>query len=275
MSKRVIQIYSGNPFSTAVPRSSESIFEWEQKDTSGNIRTYRKFSDGSTAVVPQGGGTGGDLSEYYKSTQVDALLLQKADTSSVAQLDTMVDALSDDVTSLGTNVTALGNSISTLSNYALRGVTVSFSTGKNNASVTASTASNIVNIDVSFPKCTATGGGSTITVDTAVNATSTNPVENKAIFAELQTLQTSINSIQTSVNAQISTMSTLFSSAVASKQDAPTASGSAGQVLGLDSSLRPVWVNQSTGGGTGTGGGGGMSEDQVTAIAMEQALIFG
>ena len=34
------------------------------------------------------------------------------------------------------------------------------------------------------------------------------------------------------------------------KQDAPADAGTAGQVLGLDSSLNPVWVNQSGGGGT-------------------------
>ena len=36
---------------------------------------------------------------------------------------------------------------------------------------------------------------------------------------------------------------------VDAKQDAPSANGTAGQVLGLDNSLRPVWVNQSGGGG--------------------------
>lgn len=34
------------------------------------------------------------------------------------------------------------------------------------------------------------------------------------------------------------------------KQDAPSSAGAAGQVLGLDSNLDPVWVNQSGGGGT-------------------------
>ena len=36
--------------------------------------------------------------------------------------------------------------------------------------------------------------------------------------------------------------------AIDQKQDAPSTSGTAGQVLGLDSNLDPVWVNQSGGG---------------------------
>ena len=36
-----------------------------------------------------------------------------------------------------------------------------------------------------------------------------------------------------------------------SKQDAPSSSGTAGQVLGLNNSLKPVWVDQSGGGGSG------------------------
>lgn len=42
-------------------------------------------------------------------------------------------------------------------------------------------------------------------------------------------------------------------SRISGKQDAPSTAGTAGQVLGLDNSLNPVWVNQS-------GGGGGTTE---------------
>ena len=38
------------------------------------------------------------------------------------------------------------------------------------------------------------------------------------------------------------------SNAISQKQDAPSSAGTAGQVLGLDSNLDPVWVNQSGGG---------------------------
>lgn len=299
MSKRIVQIYSANPFSTAVPESTDTIFEWEQKDTSGNIRTYRKFSNGSTAVVPQGGGGSGgtqDLSEYYKSTEVDALLLQKAGTGAVALLGSSVDLLGSNVETimegldtlgtevieqgatieaLGSNVTShdtsinalgsglisLGSSLASLDANSVKGIVATFSEGNNTAFFGASTSSNIVTLEVKFPKCTATGGGGSVTVDTAMNATSTNPVQNKAIYEQFQAFQTAITGLTTTLS---------------SKQDAPSAAGVAGQVLGLDANLHPTWINQSSGGGTGTGGGGGgMTEDEVTAIAMQQALIFG
>lgn len=41
-------------------------------------------------------------------------------------------------------------------------------------------------------------------------------------------------------------------SAIDGKQDAPTAAGLAGQVLGLDEDLNPVWLDQTGGGGGGT-----------------------
>ena len=41
---------------------------------------------------------------------------------------------------------------------------------------------------------------------------------------------------------------TQVSNAISQKQDAPSTAGTAGQVLGLDSNLDPVWVNQSGGG---------------------------
>lgn len=73
------------------------------------------------------------------------------------------------------------------------------------------------------------GGGSSITVDDALSDSSENPVQNKVIAKEVSDLK----------------------SAISQKQDAPSSTGTAGQVLGLDSNLDPVWVNQSgDGGGT-------------------------
>jgi len=51
--------------------------------------------------------------------------------------------------------------------------------------------------------------------------------------------------------------------ALDAKQDAPSAAGTAGQVLGLDSSLNPVWVNQSGGGSANWGNIGGTLADQT------------
>ena len=56
---------------------------------------------------------------------------------------------------------------------------------------------------------------------------------------------------------------------VENKQDAPADPGTAGQVLGLDEQLQPVWVDQSG------GGGGGSGEDGVTFIpAVSQEGII-
>ena len=50
--------------------------------------------------------------------------------------------------------------------------------------------------------------------------------------------------------------------AISQKQDAPSSAGTAGQVLGLDSNLDPVWVNQS--------GGGGMSIVNLSGTQITQ-----
>lgn len=49
------------------------------------------------------------------------------------------------------------------------------------------------------------------------------------------------------------------------KQDAPSTAGTAGQVLGLDSNLNPVWMDQ-----TGGGGGGGMSIVNLSGTQITQ-----
>lgn len=53
-------------------------------------------------------------------------------------------------------------------------------------------------------------------------------------------------------------------SQIADKQDAPAVAGTSGQVLGLDSSLNPVWVNQQ-------GGGGGVVVDPTLTILGDAA----
>lgn len=60
--------------------------------------------------------------------------------------------------------------------------------------------------------------------------------------------------------------------ALKNKQNAPATAGSAGQVLGLDSNLVPVWVNQS-------GGGGGEMTDEEKLLQSElpgtsQTVVF-
>ena len=66
-----------------------------------------------------------------------------------------------------------------------------------------------------------------------------------AAQAAAQAAQTTAQAAQTTAQAA--------QTAVAGKQDAPATPGTAGQVLGLDGNLSPVWVNQS-------GGGGGTSD---------------
>ena len=67
-----------------------------------------------------------------------------------------------------------------------------------------------------------------------------------------QAAQTTAQAAQTAAQAA-QTTAQAAQTAVAGKQGAPATTGTAGQVLGLDSNLSPVWVNQS-------GGGGGTSD---------------
>lgn len=53
-------------------------------------------------------------------------------------------------------------------------------------------------------------------------------------------------------SSKISTDHSSLLNKINGKQDAPETAGTAGQVLGLDSNLDPVWVNQQGGGGGGT-----------------------
>lgn len=61
--------------------------------------------------------------------------------------------------------------------------------------------------------------------------------------------------------------------AINQKQDAPQTAGTAGQVLGLDSNLDPVWVDQ-----TGGGGGGmnivNLSGTQITQVGADNTMYM-
>ena len=72
----------------------------------------------------------------------------------------------------------------------------------------------------------------------------------EGIAATAEAAQTAAQAAQTAAQAA-QTTAQAAQTAVAGKQDAPATTGTAGQVLGLDSNLSPVWVNQS-GGGSGT-----------------------
>ena len=65
----------------------------------------------------------------------------------------------------------------------------------------------------------------------------------KALMADVEEVKTTAETAQTTAENAEQT--------AAGKQDAPTNPGEVGQVLGLDAELRPVWVDQ-TGGGGGT-----------------------
>ena len=74
----------------------------------------------------------------------------------------------------------------------------------------------------------------------------------EGIAATAEAAQTAALAAQTTAQAA-QTAAQAAQTAVAGKQNAPAAPGTAGQVLGLNSNLSPVWVDQS-------GGGGGTSD---------------
>ena len=47
------------------------------------------------------------------------------------------------------------------------------------------------------------GGGGTITVDTALSASSTNPVQNKAVYAAIQELNSAISGVDTLIGSGV------------------------------------------------------------------------
>lgn len=74
----------------------------------------------------------------------------------------------------------------------------------------------------------------------------------EGIAATADAAQTAAQAAQTAAQAA-QTTAQAAQTAVSGKQDAPATTGTAGQVLGLNSNLSPVWVDQ-------TGGGGGTSD---------------
>ena len=105
-----------------------------------------------------------------------------------------------------------------------------------------------------------------VTVDSALSGTSTNPVQNKVIKAKLDEQSETIGNLSTTVSGKYAKPSggipsTDMSQAVqtslgkadtalqahqdiSGKQNKPSVAGTAGQVLGLDGSLNPVWKTQ-------------------------------
>ena len=59
-----------------------------------------------------------------------------------------------------------------------------------------------------------------------------------------------------------------LASALQGKQDKPDSTGTAGQVLGLDSSLNPVWVDQSGGGGGTTNYNSLENKPQINSVTL-------
>ena len=98
----------------------------------------------------------------------------------------------------------------------------SASTATTKAAEAAQSAANAAQskTDAEAAAARAEQAAASLTVDDALSDTSTNPVQNKVVTGALK-----------------------------AKQNAPSAAGTAGQVLGLDSNLNPVWVDQSGGGG--------------------------
>lgn len=101
-----------------------------------------------------------------------------------------------------------------------------------------------------------TGANRTV-VDDALSASSENPVQNKVVYEAINNIHIDVDSalsdssenpVQNKViNAALADQK----SVIDGKQDAPAGAGTAGQVLGLDDDLNPVWLDQ-TGGGGGT-----------------------
>ena len=91
----------------------------------------------------------------------------------------------------------------------------------------------------------------------------------EGIAATADAAQTAAQAAQTAAQAA-QTTAQAAQTAVAGKQDAPATTGTAGQVLGLDSNLSPVWVNQS-------GGGGGTSDyaDLTNKPAINNVTLSG
>ena len=89
----------------------------------------------------------------------------------------------------GGSVTVDSTMSSTSTNPVQNKVIYSALQGKQNT-LTAGTG---ISINGNTISCTVTGGGSSVTVDSALSGTSTNPVQNKVIYTALQGKQDKIN----------------------------------------------------------------------------------
>lgn len=89
----------------------------------------------------------------------------------------------------GGNITVDSTMSSTSTNPVQNKVIYSALQGKQNT-LTAGTGISISGNTIS---CTVSGGGGTVTVDSALSGTSTNPVQNKVIYTALQNKQDKIN----------------------------------------------------------------------------------
>ena len=127
-----------------------------------------------------------------------------------------------------------------------------------------------------------------VTVDSELSNTSTNPVQNKVIAGALSSQSETIVELAGTVSGKYSKPQTGIPSTdmsqavqtslgkadtalqahqdISGKQNKPSVAGTAGQVLGLDSSLNPVWI-------TPSGGGGGTDTD-VIAEAYSPAKTY-
>ena len=89
----------------------------------------------------------------------------------------------------GGNITIDSTMSSTSTNPVQNKVIYSALQGKQNT-LTAGTG---ISINGNTISCTVSGGGSSVTVDSALSGTSTNPVQNKVIYTALQNKQEKIN----------------------------------------------------------------------------------
>ena len=110
-------------------------------------------------------------------------------TGKVTQLETDTTDLDGRLTTLAGNYTALGGRVDTLNTEVgqLTTKTTSLETGKVNVAQGVANAGKVLGIgaDGNVTPVEQSGGGGSITIDPALNAESTNPVQNSAIVSAL------------------------------------------------------------------------------------------
>ena len=159
---------------------------------------------------------------YVSNTRLYASQLNEMDAGikhafdTVDELQTTVNGMQNDHDNIGT----IQNNISTMqsSMNSLQSSVTALQSSKQNAPSTAGTQGQVLSLD---------SQGNPVWTTPASGVT-------QQQFTELS-----------------STVSGLQST-IATKQNAPSAAGTAGQVLGLDSNLAPVWINQTVAADTST-----------------------